>query len=100
MTRVVPSPRLGHGAKRAESLATGPITGVRHAWTFDEKYSAFAVQGVGADGVPVETALKRLGEENVKNLGEYDYFTFLRVAGIKVAVRAPKTPPSPWMTRR
>ena len=32
--------------------ADGKITGIRHAWTFDEMYSAFATQGFGTDGKP------------------------------------------------
>ena len=30
--------------------ANRQITGVRHAWTFDEMYSAMAVQGLDANG--------------------------------------------------
>ena len=32
--------------------ANGKITGIRHAWTFDDMYSAFATQGLGSDGKP------------------------------------------------
>ena len=30
----------------------GKIIGVRHAWEFDEMYSAFATQGLGKNGAP------------------------------------------------
>lgn len=59
----------------------GSVTGVRHAWTFDDMYSAFAIQGLGKDGVPIEKALKALAKVNVTQLSEFGYFTALRIGG-------------------
>ena len=57
------------------------ITGIRHAWTFDEFYSAMAVQGLDTNGDGVFSAeeLKPLAEVNVKSLKDFDYFTFVHV---------------------
>ena len=46
------------------------ITGIRHAWTFDEFYSAMAVQGLDTNGDGVFSAeeLKPLAEVNVTSL--------------------------------
>ncbi|HLC08521.1 MAG TPA: DUF1007 family protein [Methyloceanibacter sp.] len=59
------------------------ITGVRHAWTFDEFYTAMALQGLDTDGdgtySPEE--LKPLVEVNVESLKEFDYFTYVHLAG-------------------
>ena len=61
--------------------AKGEITGVRHAWTFDEFYTAMAVQGLdtNGDGVFSEEELKPLAEVNVKSLKDFDYFTFVHI---------------------
>jgi len=61
--------------------ANRQITGVRHAWTFDEMYSAMAVQGLDTNGDGVFSAeeLKPLTEVNIKSLKEFDYFTFVHI---------------------
>jgi ABC-type uncharacterized transport system substrate-binding protein len=57
------------------------ITGIRHAWTFDEFYTAMAVQGLdtNGDGVYSKEELQPLAQVNVESLKEFDYFTFVRV---------------------
>ena len=57
----------------------GQITGVRHAWTFDEFYSAMAVQGLdtNSDGTFSAEELKPLVQVNIESLKEFDYFTFV-----------------------
>ncbi|HUU66586.1 MAG TPA: DUF1007 family protein [Methyloceanibacter sp.] len=59
------------------------ITGIRHAWTFDEFYTAMAVQGLDADGDGVysKEELDPLAKVNIDSLEEFDYFTFVRLAG-------------------
>lgn len=54
----------------------GKIIGVRHVWTFDDMYSAFATQGLGKDGQPpTKEELAPLAKTNVESLAEYRYFT-------------------------
>jgi ABC-type uncharacterized transport system substrate-binding protein len=59
----------------------GRITGVRHAWTFDEFYSAMAVQGLDTNGDGTFSKAERqpLAEVNVKSLKDSDYFTFVHI---------------------
>jgi ABC-type uncharacterized transport system substrate-binding protein len=59
----------------------GRITGVRHAWTFDEFYSAMAVQGLDTNGDGTFSKAERqpLAEVNVKSLKDFDYFTFVHI---------------------
>ena len=61
----------------------GRITGLRHAWTFDEFYSAFATQGLDkdGDGKMSQSELEPLAAENVSSLEEFDYFTFIKANG-------------------
>jgi ABC-type uncharacterized transport system substrate-binding protein len=68
----------------------GMILGVRHAWEFDEMYSAFAVQGLGNDGKPpTREELAPLAKTNVESLAEFDYFTYAKQNNAK----APFGPP-------
>ena len=69
------------------------IVGIRHAWTFDEFYSAMAVQGLDTNGNGVFSAdeLKPLAEANIKPLKDFDYFTFVHVGdGDKLPLKPPE----------
>ena len=63
----------------------GSVTGVRHAWAFDEMFSTFATQGIESKqkGVFTRDELKPLAEVNVNSLKEYDYFTHAKANGKK-----------------
>ncbi|BBO15300.1 DUF1007 family protein [Bradyrhizobium sp. TM102] len=63
--------------------ADGSITGVRHAWTFDDMFSAYAVQGLESKtkGAYTREELGPLAQTNVESLKEYAYFTFARADG-------------------
>src|SRR5262249_21007843 len=55
----------------------GSIVAIKHAWTFDEMYSAFATQGLDKnnDGQLSREELAELAEVNVTTLKEFDYFS-------------------------
>jgi ABC-type uncharacterized transport system substrate-binding protein len=63
--------------------ADGSIKGIRHAWTFDEMFSTYALQGIGpkAGGVYTREELAPLAHTNVESLKESDYFTFVEADG-------------------
>jgi ABC-type uncharacterized transport system substrate-binding protein len=70
--------------------ADGQIAGIRHAWTFDEMYSAFATQGFGTNGKPpTSEELQPLAKVNVESLAEFDFFTYAKHAGEKPEFGAP-----------
>ncbi|GGE52955.1 hypothetical protein GCM10007276_32470 [Agaricicola taiwanensis] len=64
---------------------------IRHAWTFDEMFSSFAVQGLDTnnDGTFDREELKDLAEVNVTSLAEFDYFTFVSAGGEEVKLERP-----------
>jgi ABC-type uncharacterized transport system substrate-binding protein len=64
----------------------GSVTGVRHAWTFDDMFSTFAIQGLESKtkGEFTREELAPLAETNVTSLKEYDYFTYAKANGKKV----------------
>lgn len=77
---------------RAEVVfdAKGEIEAIRHAWTFDEMYSAFVTEGQGKDGqLLTKEALAPLAKTNVESLAEFDFFTYAKVANAKVEFGTP-----------
>jgi len=75
----------------------GNITGVRHAWAFDDMFSAFATQGLESKekGKFTREELAPLAKVNVESLKEYEYFTYVTADGQKVALNDPA--PGYWL---
>jgi ABC-type uncharacterized transport system substrate-binding protein len=71
--------------------ADGTMTGVRHAWTFDDMFSAYALQGTShaRKGQYTREELASLAQTNVDSLKEYDYFTYARADGKKLKFAEP-----------
>lgn len=63
--------------------ADGSIEGIRHAWTFDDMFSTYALQGIHTKtaGVYTREELAPLAQTNVKHLKDADYFTFAEAEG-------------------
>jgi len=70
----------------------GTVVGIRHAWAFDDMYSAFATQGLEqkTKGQFTREELQPLAQVNVESLKEYDFFTFAKADGKKAAFDEPK----------
>jgi ABC-type uncharacterized transport system substrate-binding protein len=69
----------------------GSVTGVRHAWTFDDMFSVFATQGIDSKkkGQFTREELAPLAEVNVGSLKVYDFFTYARANGKPVEFNEP-----------
>ena len=69
----------------------GDVTGLRHAWTFDDMYSAFATQGLESKqkGVFTREELASLAEVNISSLKEYDFFSYAKVNGTRAEFSDP-----------
>jgi ABC-type uncharacterized transport system substrate-binding protein len=63
----------------------GSMSGVRHAWTFDDMFSTYALQGIETKekGVYSREELAPLAQTNVESLKEFDFFTFAKADGKK-----------------
>jgi ABC-type uncharacterized transport system substrate-binding protein len=70
----------------------GTVAAVRHAWTFDEMFSAFATQGLDKnnDGKFSREELAELAETNVTSLKEFNYFSVAKSGGKELAFGEPK----------
>jgi ABC-type uncharacterized transport system substrate-binding protein len=69
----------------------GSVTGVRHAWTFDDMFSTYALQGMESQtkGVYTHEELAPLAQTNVESLKEFGYFTFAKADGKKQKFEEP-----------
>jgi len=69
----------------------GSMTGVRHAWTFDDMFSTYAVQGLESKtkGAYSREELASLAQTNVESLKEFGYFTFVKADGKKAKFQEP-----------
>ena len=66
----------------------GEIDAIRHAWVFDEMYSAFVTEGVGKKGqILTKDDLAPLAKSNVEDLAEFDYFTHAKLQERQSRVR-------------
>lgn len=81
---LVPLPALAHPHIFIDARATitfndaGEVVGVHNSWTFDEAYSAWAIQGLDTnlDGTVTREELQPLADDNMQGLSEYEYYTF------------------------
>ena len=75
----------------------GSITGIRHAWSFDDMFSTFATQGLESKekGKFTREELAPLAKVNVESLKEYEYFTYATADGTKVELTDPT--PDYWL---
>lgn len=77
--------------------ADGNVTGIRQHWTFDDMYSAFAVQGLKGKvrGALTREELAPAAKQNIKSLKEAGYFTYASAGGGKLAFGDPL--PDYWL---
>ena len=70
----------------------GRLAAIRHQWTFDEFFSAYAVEGLDAngDGTYSREELADLAEINVVSLEDFGFFTFAGPEGEAVRVGRPR----------
>lgn len=67
------------------------VTGLQHKWTFDDMYTAMAIQGLDAngDGTYSREELAELAQVNIDGLKEFAYFTLAKRGETRVASKDP-----------
>ena len=70
----------------------GTITGFRHKWTFDEFYTAMAIEGLDTnkDGVYSREELAELAQVNIDGLKEFGFFTHPKLGEAALKLGAAK----------
>ena len=78
----------------------GRIASVRHAWSFDDMFSAFQIRGLKSkeEGKFTREELAPLAEDTLGSLKEYDYYTYVTVDGKKAQLADPL--PDYWLDYR
>ncbi len=83
------------------NIEQGAIQSITHIWAFDEFYSTVAVEGLAknAAGGYGRSELAELAKVNIDGLKEFDYFTFVKLAGADIKIGDPK-PDSYWLEHK
>ncbi|MGC4005504.1 MAG: DUF1007 family protein [Pirellulales bacterium] len=70
----------------------GSMVGIRHKWTFDDMYTAMAIQGLDAnkDGIYDRQELAELAQVDLDGLKEFEYFTIAKLGSHRLKTAAPK----------
>jgi ABC-type uncharacterized transport system substrate-binding protein len=70
----------------------GAITGLQEAWTFDEFYTAQAIEGLdkNGDGKYDREELAELTQVNIDGLKEFGYFTYAKLGNADRKFKAPE----------
>src|ERR1700739_1736547 len=71
--------------------ADGAMTGVRHAWTFDDMFSAYALQGIShaRKGQYTRAEAASVAAANATSFKECAFFTYARADGKKLKFSDP-----------
>ncbi len=89
-------PHVFVGVETTVDYKDGKVSGLEHTWTFDDLYSADAVQGLDKnnDGTYSREELAELAKVNMDGLKEVNYFTFIRLGDKTLKLAAPV---DPWL---
>jgi len=89
--RAAAHPHVWVSVKATVLYAGGTITGLQEAWTFDEFYTAQAIEGLDAngDGKYDRQELQELAKVNIDGLSEFGYFTFAKLGEGDLKFTAP-----------
>ena len=70
----------------------GSVIGFRHRWSFDELYSAMAIEGLDTnkDGVYSREELAELAQVNIDGLKDFGFFTVVKLGDKDLTFAAPK----------
>jgi ABC-type uncharacterized transport system substrate-binding protein len=61
----------------------GSVTGIRYAWSFDDTFSTYTLQGIEhrKSGEYTREELAPLAESNLSSIKEHNYFNYARIDG-------------------
>jgi len=76
----------------------GSVVAVRHTWTFDDMFSAFATMGLPkTNGTFTRETLQPLAQINVDTLKDFDYFTYAKIDGKRLKDVFNEPMPDYWL---
>lgn len=77
----------------------GTVTALTHKWSFDDMYTAMAIQGLDAnkDGTYTKEELAELTKVNIDSMKEFEYFTHAKLGGRELKF---KDPVNAWLEHK
>jgi len=92
-------PHVWVTAKAEIVYEKGQIAAIQHHWTFDEFYTAQAIEGLdkNGDGIYSREELAELAQVNMQGLKEFEYFTYATRGKERVAMAEPV---DPWLEHK
>jgi ABC-type uncharacterized transport system substrate-binding protein len=90
MTEVVAHPHMWVSVETTVLYNRGVFTGLQEKWTFDEFYTAYAIEGLDKnhDGIYDREELSELAKVNIEAMKEVGYFTYPALGGKEVKLKA------------
>lgn len=84
-------PHVWVNVEATVNYENGTIVGIGQKWTFDDMYTAMAVQGLdtNGDGTYSREELAELAKVNIESMKEFSYFTVAKLAGQPVKFKDP-----------
>lgn len=92
-------PHVWVNVETTVNYAGGSVTGLSHKWSFDDMYTAMAIQGLDAngDGTYSKEELAELTKVNIDSMKEFAYFTHAKLGGQDVKF---KDPENAWLEHK
>ena len=89
MTGVSAHPHMWVTVETTVLYDKGTFTGLREKWTFDEYYTAYAIEGLDKnhDGIYDREELSELAKVNIEAMKEVGYFTYPVLGGQEVKLK-------------
>jgi len=74
------------------AYAGGNVAGLQQRWTFDDMYTAMAIQGLdkNGDGTYDRDELKELAQVNIDGIKQFEYFTHAKLGDAALKFAEPK----------
>lgn len=92
-------PHVWVNVEATVTYQNGTIVGIGQKWSFDDMYTAMAVQGLDAngDGTYSKEELAELAKVNIDSMKEFSYFTVAKLGGQPVKF---KDPENAWLEHK
>jgi len=89
---VTAHPHVWVAVEATIAYAGGNVTGLQQRWTFDDMYTAMAIQGLdkNGDGNYDREELAELAKVNIEGIKQFDYFTHAKLSDADLKFAEPK----------
>lgn len=85
-------PHVWVDVRATVAYENGKVVGLQQSWTFDDMYTAMAIQGMdkNGDGKYDREELQELAKVNIDGIKEFGYFTFVKLGKDQLGFAEPQ----------